>query len=182
MPRRPSSACARHCPSSPPRPTRPARCSAAACSSPTRRISRSAPRRRSTRRSRNTSKCRASCRRIRRAGLGGFTTEIHINRGFWLVSWFKNEFAHRERALAAERGVSAESLFDGLIASVPPGSMGLVLQPYWSPGLRDPGPEAKGAIIGFGDVHTRAHLYRAMIEGLVYGLRAGRELIEARTK
>jgi sugar (pentulose or hexulose) kinase len=60
--------------------------------------------------------------------------------------------------------------------------MGLVLQPYWSPGLRDPGPEAKGAIIGFGDVHTRAHLYRAMIEGLVYGLRAGRELIEARTK
>jgi sugar (pentulose or hexulose) kinase len=113
---------------------------------------------------------------------GAFNTEIHIQRGFWLVSWFKNEFAHRERALAAERGVSAESLFDGLIASVPPGSMGLVLQPYWSPGLRDPGPEAKGAIIGFGDVHTRAHLYRAMIEGLVYGLRAGRELIEARTK
>jgi sugar (pentulose or hexulose) kinase len=60
--------------------------------------------------------------------------------------------------------------------------MGLMLQPYWSPGLRDPGPEAKGAIIGFGDVHTRAHLYRAMIEGLAYGLRAGRELIEARTK
>ena len=51
--------------------------------------------------------------------------------------------------------------------------MGLTLQPYWSPGVRDPGPEAKGAIIGFGDVHTRAHLYRAILEGLVYGLRAG---------
>ena len=83
---------------------------------------------------------------------------------------------------AAERGVSAESLFDALIASVPPGSMGLTLQPYWSPGLRDPGPEGKGAIIGFGDVHTRAHFYRALIEGLAYGLRAGRELIEARTR
>ena len=113
---------------------------------------------------------------------GAFNTEIQIQRGFWLVSWFKNEFAHGERALAASRGVSAESLFDELIASVPAGSMGLTLQPYWSPGLRDPGPEAKGAIIGFGDVHTRAHVYRAMIEGLAYGLRAGRELIEARVK
>ncbi len=111
---------------------------------------------------------------------GAFNTEIHIQRGFWLVSWFKHEFAHAERTLAAERGVSAESLFEELITSVPPGSMGLMLQPYWSPGLRDPGPEAKGAIIGFGEVHTRAHLYRAMIEGLLYGLRAGRERIEAR--
>jgi sugar (pentulose or hexulose) kinase len=113
---------------------------------------------------------------------GAFNTEIQIQRGFWLVSWFKEEFALAERTLAAERGVSAESLFDELIAAVPPGSMGLTLQPYWSPGLRDPGPEAKGAIIGFGDVHTRAHLYRAMIEGLAYSLRAGRELIEARLK
>jgi sugar (pentulose or hexulose) kinase len=113
---------------------------------------------------------------------GAFNTEIQIERGFWLVSWFKNEFAHAERALAAERGVSAESLFDALLASVPVGSMGLTLQPFWSPGLRDPGPEAKGAIIGFGGVHTRAHLYRAMIEGLAYGLRAGRELIEKRTR
>ena len=113
---------------------------------------------------------------------GAFNTEIQIQRGFWLVSWFKNEFAHSERALAAERGVSAESLLDELIAAVPVGSMGLTLQPYWSPGLRDPGPEGKGAIIGFGDVHTRAHVYRALIEGLAYGLRAGRELIEARIK
>ena len=30
-------------------------------------------------------------------------------------------------------------------------------------------------------MHTRAHLYRAIIEGLVYGLRAGREQIEKRT-
>jgi hypothetical protein len=36
------------------------------------------------------------------------------------VSWFKNEFAHAEQALAAERGVSAESLLDELIAAVPP--------------------------------------------------------------
>lgn len=111
---------------------------------------------------------------------GAYNTEIQIYRGFWMVSWFKREFAHREQALAAERGVAVESLFDDLVASVPPGAMGLMLQPYWSPGVRDPGPEAKGGIIGFGDVHTRAHVYRAILEGLAYGLRAGGEQIERR--
>lgn len=112
---------------------------------------------------------------------GAYNTEIQIYRGFWMVSWFKREFAHRELSLAKERGVAVESLFDDLIKQVPAGAMGLTLQPYWSPGVRNPGPEAKGAIIGFGDVHTRAHLYRAIIEGLVYSLRAGREQIERRT-
>lgn len=112
------------------------------------------------------------------AAPGAWNTEIQIYRGFWMVSWFKREFAHRETALAAERGVAVETLFDALVQSVPPGALGLTLQPYWSPGVRDPGPEAKGAIIGFGDVHTRAHVYRAILEGLVYGLRAGREQIE----
>ena len=53
--------------------------------------------------------------------------------------------------------------------------MGLTLQPYWSPGVRIPGPEAKGAIVGFGAVHTRAHVYRAILEGLAYALREGGE-------
>jgi sugar (pentulose or hexulose) kinase len=78
-----------------------------------------------------------------------WNTEIQIYRGFWMVSWFKREFAHRESTLAAERGVAVESLFDELVQSVPAGALGLTLQPYWSPGVRDPGPEAKGAIIGF---------------------------------
>jgi sugar (pentulose or hexulose) kinase len=112
---------------------------------------------------------------------GAWNTEVQIYRGFWMVSWFKREFAHREQALARERGVPVESLFDELVRGVPPGSMGLTLQPYWSPGVRDPGPEAKGAIIGFGEAHTRAHFYRAILEGLAYGLRAGREQIERRT-
>ncbi len=112
---------------------------------------------------------------------GAWNTEIQIYRGFWMVSWFKREFAHREQALARERGVAVEQLFDELLKDVPPGAMGLMLQPYWSPGVRDPGPEAKGAVIGFGDVHTRAHFYRAILEGLIYGLRSGREQIERRT-
>jgi sugar (pentulose or hexulose) kinase len=98
-----------------------------------------------------------------------------------MVSWFKREFGLREKRLAEQQGIAPEVLFDELLKEVPPGSMGLTLQPYWSPGLREPGPEAKGAIIGFGDVHTRAHIYRAIIEGLAYALRAGKERVEKRT-
>jgi sugar (pentulose or hexulose) kinase len=109
---------------------------------------------------------------------GAFSSEIMIYRGFWMVSWFKEEFGDRERKKAAERGIEPEQLFDELVNSVPAGSMGLMLQPYWSPGVRDPGPEAKGGIIGFGDVHTRAHIYRSILEGLAYGLKAGKESLE----
>jgi len=107
-----------------------------------------------------------------------FNTEMIVQRGYWMVSWFKREFGLREQQLASEQGIEPEILFDDLLKQVPPGSMGLILQPYWHPGIRTPGPEAKGAMIGFGDVHTRAHIYRAIIEGLAYALREGKELSE----
>lgn len=113
---------------------------------------------------------------------GAFSLEIQVYRGFWMIEWFKREFGAAEVARARELGVDAETLFDELVGATPPGSMGLVLQPYWSPGVRIPGPEAKGAVIGWGDVHTRAHLYRAILEGLAYALREGMERTGRRTK
>lgn len=110
-----------------------------------------------------------------------YSLEIQIFRGYWMVSWFKREFGHNEERLAEARGVETEALFDDLVNSVPPGSLGLMLQPYWAPGLKFPGPEAKGAIIGFGDIHTRAHLYRAILEGLAYALREGAERASRRS-
>jgi len=110
-----------------------------------------------------------------------YSLETQIYRGYWMVSWFKREFGMNEERLAAERGVEPEELFDDLVNSVPAGSRGLMLQPYWSPGLKVPGPEAKGAIIGFGDVHTRAYVYRSILEGLAYALREGMERTEKRT-
>jgi sugar (pentulose or hexulose) kinase len=111
-----------------------------------------------------------------------YTVEVQIYRGYWMVSWFKEEFGYPEQQEAALRGVNAEDLFEDLVMEIPPGSMGLMLQPFWTPGLKNPGPEAKGAIIGFGDVHSRAHLYRSILEGLAYALREGKERIEKRSK
>ena len=61
-----------------------------------------------------------------------------------------------------------------------PGSDGLVLQPYWGPSLDR--PNSRGAIIGFSEKHTRLHLYRAIIEGIAYCLREGKERIEKKEK
>ncbi len=110
---------------------------------------------------------------------GMYMTEVAVPRGFWMVSWFKKEFGQHEQRLAEQQQVAPESLFDDLVNQVPPGSQGLMLQPYWGRDIA-PGPEAKGAIIGFGEVHTRAHMYRSILEGLAYALREGREAIERR--
>jgi len=112
---------------------------------------------------------------------GAYSLEIQVYRGFWMVSWFKEQFGYAEQRLAEEQGTEPEVLLDRLVSQAPPGSMGLVLQPYWSPGLKMPGPEAKGAIVGFGDVHGRAHVYRSILEGLAFALLEGKERTEQRT-
>ena len=113
---------------------------------------------------------------------GSYSLELQIFRGYWMVSWFMQEFGKQEESLAEMSGVEPEQLLNDLVKQAPAGSHGLVLQPYWSPGLKVPGPEAKGAIIGFGDVHTRAHFYRAILEGLAYALREGAERTSKRSK
>lgn len=109
-----------------------------------------------------------------------YNSEIMIYRGFWMVNWFKKEFGQSEIEKAKQLGVTPESLFDDLVKQVPPGSLGLMLQPYWSPGIKN--LEAKGAILGFGDVHTRAHIYRSILEGLAYALREGKHTLDKRQK
>ena len=102
---------------------------------------------------------------------GHYTPEIEIFRGFWMITWFKNEFAHKDMLEAEKKNIPVEVELDNLLTEAPAGSMGLMVQPFWSPGLEH--PDAKGAMIGFGDVHKRAHVYRAVIEGLNYALLEG---------
>ena len=113
---------------------------------------------------------------------GSYNTEVMVYRGYWMVSWFKHEFCQNEINLARKKTIAPEVLLDKMAGSIPPGSMGLMLQPFWSPGVKVPGPEAKGAIIGFGDVHTKAHVYRAILEGLSYALKEGALRTEKRNK
>jgi len=110
---------------------------------------------------------------------GQYNPEIQIFRGYWMISWFKKEFALKETQQAKELNISPEELLNKRLEEIPPGSHGLMLQPYWGADVKM--PEAKGSIIGFGDVHTRIHIYRAIIEGINYALREGIEKIEKKS-
>ncbi len=109
-----------------------------------------------------------------------YNPEIQINRGYWMVRWFKNEFAEIEKKQSEEQDIPVEVLLDKLLEMVPAGSDGLFLQPYWGGELKD--PYAKGAVIGFTDSHTRAHIYRAIVEGINYAVLDGIESIERKTQ
>jgi xylulokinase len=65
-------------------------------------------------------------------------------------------------------------------ADIPAGSEGLYFMPYLT-GERTPHPDplARGAFIGLTIRHSRAHMTRAVLEGVAFGLRDGFELIKA---
>ncbi len=107
---------------------------------------------------------------------GCYNPEIMIPRGYWMITWFKNEFGFQEVLEAEARGIAAEEILDRYLAETEPGAMGLVVQPHWGGALD--APYAKGAMIGFGEVHTKAHIYRGIIEGLGYALRDAKETME----
>lgn len=108
-----------------------------------------------------------------------FNPEIIIYRGFWMIKWFEDEFAHIDAVEAIEKGLSPVELLNKKLEEIPAGSEGLILQPYWGKELLR--PEARGSIIGFADEHTRIHIYRAIIEGLGYALLEGIEKIEQKS-
>ena len=80
-----------------------------------------------------------------------------------VVNWFKN--------LLGE-GVSYETL-NAEAAALPPGADGLIVQEHFQ-GNRTPhtDPLSRGAITGLSLKHGRAHIFRAMIEGVAFGSEA----------
>ena len=107
---------------------------------------------------------------------GYYNKEVQVYRGYWMLNWFEKEFAQSETLEADIQHKLGLEILNEKMLQIAPGSDGLVLQPYWGPGLRR--PLAKGAIIGWSDSHTKIHLYRAIIEGIAYALREGLELFE----
>jgi sugar (pentulose or hexulose) kinase len=80
----------------------------------------------------------------------------------------------RERRAAGDRGHPPDELG--------PGSDGLVLVPYWKH-VTSPywDPAASGIVVGWHDGHRRAHLFRAIQEGIAYEHRLAMEGIQAAT-
>jgi xylulokinase len=78
--------------------------------------------------------------------------------------------------------LASEMSFDDLLKeaeAIPAGSEGLLFLPYLS-GERTPYPDplARGAFIGLTLRHTRAHMTRAVLEGVAFGLKDSFTLIQ----
>lgn len=106
---------------------------------------------------------------------GYYNLDVQVYRGYWMLNWFAKQFGTQQVEQLIDEKDEIIKL-NNAMEKINPGSDGLVLQPYWGPGLRR--PLAKGAIIGFSDTHTKVHVYRAIIEGIGYCLREGLELFE----
>jgi xylulokinase len=95
-----------------------------------------------------------------------------------LTRWFRDEFAAGEVMAEAEGGENAYAVLADAAAQVPAGAGGLICLPYFA-GERTPihDPDARGVFAGLTLSHTRAHLYRAMLEGTAYGVRHNLETL-----
>ena len=111
---------------------------------------------------------------------GEFLNEIQTYRGFWLVSWFKNEFCQKEVEEAKVLGTCAEELMDAHLKEIPVGCDGLIMQPTLTPDAVT--PHARGVFLGITDMHTRFHFFRAIIEGIGFTLYEGLKTMEKKGK
>jgi xylulokinase len=86
------------------------------------------------------------------------------------LRWFRDQFGVRGAAADDQR--DPYELLSQEAAAAPPGSDGVLWAPYLM-GERTPhlDPEARAALVGLTASHTRAHVIRAILEGVAFSLR-----------
>jgi xylulokinase len=94
------------------------------------------------------------------------------------LRWYRDALAQQEVAEAKQRGVDPYELLTEEAAQAPPGCEGLIFLPYLT-GERTPYPDpwARGVYFGLTLRHAKAHLVRAILEGVSYGLRDSLEIL-----
>ncbi|MEM1516096.1 MAG: FGGY-family carbohydrate kinase [Thermofilum sp.] len=101
-----------------------------------------------------------------------WVVEAGISTAGAILRWFRDHATEGVDYLASRTRRRAYEFFDLEAEYVPPGSGGVLVLPFFS-GARSPrwNPYARGVIFGLTVFHTRAHLFRAMMEGVAYELR-----------
>jgi L-xylulokinase len=106
-----------------------------------------------------------------------FMTKLYAVPGYFLtleasatsatnLEWFVNTFCGEERAQAKQRGISVYEICNELVASLPPGGTDIIFHPFlYGSNVR---PTARAGFYGIAGWHTKAHIVRALYEGVVY--------------
>jgi xylulokinase len=91
----------------------------------------------------------------------------------YCIRWFRDQLGGSEAASATEAGLSAYGMLDLEAERVQPGSDGLIFLPHMMVGERAPywDEYVRGSLMGLTVYHTRAHIFRAFLEGIGYALR-----------
>ena len=89
-----------------------------------------------------------------------------------LTTWFRDQLAQQEMAQENSGGENAFTALAKAASAAPIGSKGLVALPYFE-GERTPlqDPKARGLWFGLNLKHTRGDIYRAILEGVAFGIR-----------
>jgi xylulokinase len=87
-----------------------------------------------------------------------------------ILRWFRDNFCREELKSAETKGIDPYAILDQEAETVSAGSEGIVILPYFM-GEKTPvnDPLARGVILGLTTYHSRAHVYRALLEAVAYG-------------
>jgi ribulose kinase len=88
-----------------------------------------------------------------------------------IIKWFTSSFINSDiKAQAQDKKMSLYQYLDAEAAKLPAGSEGLVVLEHWQ-GNRTPwvDPTSRGVIRGLTLKHGPVHIFRAIMEGVVYG-------------
>lgn len=96
---------------------------------------------------------------------GTYILETFIGGGTQNIVWFVENFSGLDRN--ASSGKSPEQILEEAAKDIPLGAGGLLCLPYWT-GAMTPywDGHARGAFVGVSGLHGKAHMYRAILEGI----------------
>ena len=111
---------------------------------------------------------------------GSYVLETVLNAAGYLITWFRREFGGPDDGDAPDP--APDPALEATAATLPPGADRLLTVPYWNC-AQTPywDTAARGVTVGWHGGHTRAHLYRSLLEGVAFELRLHLVGLEAAT-
>ncbi|WP_297742131.1 FGGY-family carbohydrate kinase [uncultured Tessaracoccus sp.] len=107
---------------------------------------------------------------------GNYVFEVLQSSGSYLAGWFRESLG--DPKLLGE----PDPALDEAASDIPPGCEGLITLPYWN-AVQSPHWDAlaRGAVVGWRGTHSRAHMYRSILESIGFEMRHNLDAIEQGT-
>ena len=97
-----------------------------------------------------------------------YTLETLLQGGTYTVSWFVDKLAGAE-SWRLGLDLSDEEVLEAAASRLPPGADGLLAVPYWNQSQTPYWDDyARGVLLGLRGHHGKAHIFRAILEGIAF--------------